>query len=166
MSFFWRGATILTFAVSSVAGCESISKSSRSQGVTKVILLTSPTPLNLDGRPGVDGFPVKLFAFGTSAKPVELQSGKIELVLYDGVVATPLPDDIEPLIVSSYDPDALSAAASTSSIGVGYNLQIRWTADAEVTLIARYVEDAERTIFSAPVSLSVPRPSAAKNKRR
>ena len=52
---------------------------------TQLNIITAPVGLNLDNRPGLDGFSVKVYAnAGSNPKTVSIRSGMLEVLMFDG----------------------------------------------------------------------------------
>lgn len=137
-------------------------------------LLTSPTALNLDDEPGVNGFSCNVYALRRgSQRPVAIESGTLEVLLFDGVYRLREIGDVEPRQTWSFPPDRLAESAYDSAIGVGYGFTFYWDSSPpfehdDVTIFARYTPpgDAGRPVYSAPVSLSRQRQERERDEAR
>ena len=75
-----------------VIGCSSSSRRSslfspKSGELTELNVLTAPVGLDLDGRPGIDGFSVRVYGnIASNPKPVPIVSGTLEVLMFDGTV--------------------------------------------------------------------------------
>ncbi len=127
--------------------------------IERLVLLTSPTALNFDQRPGVDGFAVKIYAFSRDVpRPLAITSGVLEVMLFDGVLAGP-PGDTEPRIAVRHEAADLARRATRSVVGIGYTVAITWKDARElpddVTLIARHESTSGRVVYSTPLSIAM-----------
>src|SRR6476620_8783900 len=91
-----------------LAACATMS-GGKGDRVDEVHLFGLPITLNLDGKPGADGFAVRVFATkGGGAKGSTIESGAIEVLMFDGVIG---PDEVaarEPNQVWKFTPRQLS----------------------------------------------------------
>src|SRR5687767_9728852 len=73
------------------SGCGTMS-ASRGGRISEVHLFGLPVTLNLDNRPGSDGFAARVYVVKSGrAKGVPVQNGKVEVLMFDGVTSV---DDI------------------------------------------------------------------------
>ena len=121
-------------------------------------MLAIPVAVDLDGRPGVDGFMIKVYASNRKRpKPLLLEEGQLEILMFEGIPSrtATLP---APLRVWKYSAAELRQFEIRSSIGSGYQLALAWgdavPAGNKISVVARYVWD-DRSIFSAPSIISV-----------
>jgi hypothetical protein len=129
-------------------------------GIQEIEVLALPVALNLDQVPGPDGFIIKVFATNRKRpKSIPIESGKLEIVMYDGVpgVTGPLPP--QPRRVWTYSAEQLKPFEIHSSIGVSYELAPLW-GDAKpngsrITVGVRYTAADGKVITSAPSVISV-----------
>ena len=125
--------------------------------VEKVVLLSSPAPIDVDGRPGADGFLVKIYAFSRGvARPVSIQHGSVEFQLYSRGKDRKKDDD--PLKIWSFEADDLASYRTESMVGVGYSLILRWgdaAPSGAVEIVARLKRESGELVYSRPVSLAL-----------
>lgn len=129
--------------------------SQRSSGILELHLLTMPVALNLDGAAGPDGVAVKLFAnVGNAAKPGQIRSGEIEILLFDGLLTgnnAPLP---QPAHTWTFTAKDLKSYETQAMVGTGYQLTLRWGGfkpkNDRVTVIARHPIGDGRYLYSTP----------------
>lgn len=162
----WLHAGGAVWCAAILAGCstapvKTASPSSSSQPpIQELNLLSMPVALNLDAQPGADGVAVKIFAsIAASEKTAAIVEGKLEILMYDGIIP-PGTRDIPPALHTwVYSPQDLKSQASVKSVGVGYELVLAWGADRpnkkNVTLIARHVSNRGQTVYSGPVTVTV-----------
>lgn len=136
----WATA-LLTLALLA-PGCASLPGGGRAVG--ELHLFGASTPLNLDTRPGPDGVGVRLYASAAGgAEGIPIRDGILEVLLFDGSVSTAAARSQEPLKIWNFDAKALKAFEGKTSLGVGYQLALRWTPavprQAAITVIARYL---------------------------
>lgn len=129
-------------------------------GIDELHLFTVPVALNLDREPGPDGFEIKVYASAAErAKGLPIVKGSLEVVMYDGVVGAGSLDAAKPLHTWTYQAAQLKPFASTSSLGVGYRMAIRWGKDSpkgsSITIVVRHVLPKRETIYSSPSVIAV-----------
>src|SRR5678815_522732 len=93
----------------------------RGEHVDEVHLFGLPITLNLDGKPGADGFAVRVFVTKNGgAKGATVENGNLEVLMFDGVVGS---DEIaakEPNQVWKFTPRQLSQLREQASLGNSY----------------------------------------------
>ena len=144
------------------AGCGGGGKAARGgrDTVADLHLFGVPVALNLDGVPGPDGIGVRIYASGPGiARGVAIRQGTLEVVLFEGVVDAGAIGTTQPLKVWSFDAPALKPLVAETSLGLGYQLALRWGAerptDTVVTVVARYRSPAGAVIYSTSNTISV-----------
>src|SRR5689334_15232937 len=103
--------------------------SAKSGELTQLNVLTAPVGLDLDGRPGIDGFSIRVYGnIASNPKPVSITSGTLEILMFDGSVygRTNLPP---PLRVWTFQANQLRNYEFTARIGVGYEFSLPWGAN-------------------------------------
>jgi hypothetical protein len=135
------------------------SASSRGGEINEINLLAVPVALNFDQAPGPDGFVVKVYASAQNRpKPVPIENGKVEVVMYDGMIGLTGPGSLHPLRVWSFTADNLKPFQIESSIGTGYQLAPLWGNDKptndKITIVVRYYPPKGNPISSAPSVIS------------
>ncbi len=130
------------------------------ENISQLNLLSMPMALNLDNRPGADGFAVKVYASNPSLpKTVEIENGTLEILMFDGVVTGSALTTTKPLHVWSFPASDLRAHATVSSIGTGYRFTLLWGTDQpasdRATILARYTPAQGPPVYSASTSLAV-----------
>ncbi len=150
---------LLALALAVVAGCAH--GGSRGSGaVSEVHLFGVPVALNLDGMPGPDGIGVRIYASGpTVARGVEIRQGVLEVLMFDGSVDGGSVRGATARKVWTLDAKDLKPLAAETSLGVGYQLALRWDASRPrgnvVTVTARYRGPDGRELWSAANTISV-----------
>jgi hypothetical protein len=126
--------------------------------INEVHLFGLPITLNLDNRPGADGFAARIYAVKSDhPKGIPIQNGKMEVLMFDGVVSV---DDVftkTPLQTWSYSPHELKPFGEQSSLGQGYRFVLRWNeppTHGHITIVARYVPEKGEPVYSAPSSIT------------
>ena len=121
--------------------------------------MTMPVGLDLDGRPGVDGFSLKVYAGDAkNPKPIPITQGELEIVMWDGTLfgRTNLPP---PLRVWKLPASDLSPYRFQSGIGIGYEFSLAWGTNQPtqrlITVAARYHSPEGRRVTSSPASVTV-----------
>lgn len=112
-----------------------------------------PIALELDGRPGPDGIGIRLFASaGTQARGVSIQQGTLEILLFEGTVPEGEIRSTPPRKVWALTPANLRPYESETSLGVGYQLALRWEnlrpRQNSATVVARYRTPGGKEIYS------------------
>ena len=160
------GGCSLVLLLALVSGCGTTGGGSRStsrssgEGVSEFHVVTFPVALNLDARPGPDGFALKLFAVGPrDPKSVRLPGGTVELSLYDGLVTGGETNPPAPLRSWTFTPAQLKQFEQEAVIGVHYQFTLRWNSPGptqeRVTVMGRYHEPGGRVVAAAPSVVSV-----------
>jgi hypothetical protein len=130
------------------------------RAVERLDLLLTPIALDLDGKPGADGFGARVYASSRrSAVGTILSEGQLEITMYDGVVR---PEDLskaKPLRTWTYSPAELKPHAQKTSIGIGYRFALAWATppphEERITVIARYLAPDGVHIPSAPGTIPI-----------
>lgn len=143
------------------AGCASAPKVAilGSGRIREINIMTSPVGLNLDERPGVDGFSMKVFANDESnPKAVPIQEGAVEIMMFNGNFygKTNVP---APAKTWHFEAAELKNYQVKSSIGAGYEFVLSWGTNHPmarlITVVARYNSPSGRSIFSPASSVTV-----------
>ena len=140
------------------AGCATMTAGGRGDAVEEVHLFGLPATLNLDNKPGADGFGVRVFiAKSGSVKGAALQSGSLEILMFDGVLGAAEAAKQTPQQVWKFTAHELEPYRDQSSLGVGYQLTLRWNEAPKlqhITAVARYVPPKGAPVYSAPSAIS------------
>lgn len=150
------GACILALGVALAAGCATVG---RVGGAPQEIHLYGvPVTLNLDDKPGPDGFAVRLYASRSDrARGLAVNSGAIEILAFDGIANDGF-SERQPLKTWRFTTKELPAHEAQTSLGMGYRFVLRWEENKptrdHITVLARYVPDSGRPVFSAPSAIS------------
>ena len=92
--------------------------------VEELVLLTSPSALNLDDQPGVDGFTARVYArCSHQATGMELRQGSLEIELHDGIHRS-VSSNMTPQKVWSFTAQEMTKHRTESILGVGYFYQV------------------------------------------
>jgi len=123
-------------------------------------MLTTPFAVNLDGIPGPDGIAIKIYASGQNqTRSLPIESGALEVLLYDGLVADVGALETAPLRTWKFTADQLKPYEIQSAIGANYQLALPWgdkkPQKSRVTVVARYVTPKNTFIYSAPSTIAV-----------
>ena len=157
MRAVYRSLSVLTL-VSPMIACQQLSRENDpGRHVDAIRLVTTPSARNFDGKPGADGFLIKVYALSRAApKAIRISDGALELSLYEGVDPELVTADVPPLKTWRYEARELEAFAARSYVGISYTLILRWDdgtpVRGDVTLVARYFASTERVLTAAPVS--------------
>jgi hypothetical protein len=147
------------FALLLLSACTAPGGSSSRDRIVQLNVITVPVALDLDGRPGVDGVAVKLYANNSSdPKAVRIRDGTLELVMFDGTFhgRTNPPPILRTVTLTAAQ---LRLNEFESSIGYGYELSLRWGTNTPTQRImsigARYSPPEGRPIVSRTSSVTV-----------
>lgn len=123
-----------------------------------------PTALNLDGVPGPDGFAVRVFySLSTRARGIPINNGTLEILMFDGArgdgfVGGTAAAPAAPLRVWPFTAVALKEFSTQTSLGIGYQLVLRWGENRPTkehfTVVARYRPPKGPILLSAPSGIS------------
>jgi len=127
--------------------------------VDQIDVYAAPVAVNWDGRPGPDGIDVRVYLYQYARNLPVLVKGALEFAVYEGVVGA---DDIgraRPFRRWALDAEQLEQFLGRSMVGWGYNIRLPWApaaapATSSVTLAARYVPTAGRSVPAAPVTIA------------
>jgi len=140
-----------------ITGCAGFS-GGNGAAVDEVQLFGLPVTVNLDGIPGADGFAVRAYATkGGVAKGAAIDSGILEILMFDGVIRT---DDLmasQPTQTWKFGPKQLAQFKEKTSLGIGYRFALRWQQPptrGHITVVARYVSPKGRQVYSSPSTIS------------
>ena len=127
--------------------------------IQEINLLALPMALDFDGLPGVDGFVLKIYATNRKAtKPLPLDDGKVEVLMYDGI-PNPSGPGLQPAKIWTFTATELKRYEIHTSIGVGYQLSLLWgeakPSRNRISVIARYTSAAGAILTSAPSVIAV-----------
>lgn len=127
-------------------------------GVQELNVLAIPVAVDLDGRPGVDGFMIKIYASNRKRpKPLLLEEGQLEILMFEGIPPRSATPPV-PLRVWKYTAAELRQFEIRSSIGSGYQLALSWgeavPAGNKISVVARYIWEGG-SITSAPSIIAV-----------
>ena len=119
-----------------------------------------PVAVNLDARPGADGFAIKIYAGGRgNPRPTAITKGTLEILMYDGVLMAPRPEEVPPLHRWTFTANYLDAHQFRTAIGIGYAFTLAWETNRpmqnRITVLARYVPPEGSPVYSSPSTLSV-----------
>jgi hypothetical protein len=150
-------------AVMLFSGCASDGRGERggsglggaARPVERLDLLLTSVGLNLDGKPGADGFGARVYASSRkSSAGTPLARGKLEILMYDGVVRGDEIGSVAPLRTWSYDASELKPYVQKTSIGTGYRFVLAWGEQTpkagRITVVARYTGPDGMPVYAAP----------------
>lgn len=134
----------------------SIASSAR---IEQIHLIAFPVALNLDQRPGVDGFGIKIYALSRERpKPFAIRGGAIEVIMYDGLLTGT--NVVEPRASWRYSASELPKYEVKGAVGAGYQIGPRWGTNlplqSRITVIARYHPADGPFLQSAPSIIAIP----------
>ena len=127
---------------------------------SEIHLFGVPVALNLDSIPGPDGIGVRIYASAPGvARGVVIRSGVLQVLLFEGALDAGELKATAALKVWSLGAAALKPLAAETSLGVGYQLALRWEQaiprTAVVTVVARYQRPGGEEFWSTPNTVSV-----------
>jgi hypothetical protein len=154
---------VALIAAMMVAGCSSSRPSpggSAPRLVERLDLLLTPVALDLDGRPGADGFGVRIYASNRrSAFGSPILEGTLEILMYDGTIRTDELAKATPLRTWRYPASELKPHSQKTSIGLGYRFGLSWGEQRprgdRITVVARYQGPGDYVVVSAPGAISL-----------
>jgi hypothetical protein len=159
LSFIAAAAGILLVA----SGCSSSGRSSfhapTSGELIELNVLTAPVGLDLDGRPGIDGFSVRVFGNITAnPKPVPIRSGILEILMFDGTVYGRT--NVPPALSSwTFNAEELRPHEFTARIGTGYEFALPWGTNVPtrnlISIGARHTSPEGKVLTSSLSSVTV-----------
>lgn len=127
--------------------------------IAQLHLITVPVALDLDGKKGVDGIAVKLYANNAQdPKAIRLREGTLEVLMFDGAFTgrTNAPPTLRTF---SYTGPELRLSEFNSKIGYGYDFSLRWGTNRPtqrlMSVAARYTAPDGRIVTSRPSSVTV-----------
>lgn len=143
-----------------LAACKSVpSGNAPKDRIVELNLITVPVAIDLDGRAGVDGIALKLYASnGRDPKAIRVSEGKVDFVLFDGTFhgRTNPPPILQTVTFTAAE---LRLNELKSNIGYGYEISIRWGTNLPTQRImsvgARYTAPDGRSIVSRTSSVTV-----------
>jgi len=142
-----------------LCGCSSTGPFSSNGEIVQLNLLTAPVGLDLDGRPGIDGFSTKVYASNASdPKAVPIRTGTLELLMFDGTLfgRTNVPPALH---TWSFTAEQLRNYEFKARIGTGYELLLPWGRDVPtrnmITVGARYTSPEGKIVTSGLTSVTV-----------
>ena len=152
-------AGLLLAALAAVAGCPPMGPPTPAgvSHVDKVMLMTSPAPINWDALPGADGFQARVLLFQVDQdSPVLLAAGTLEFLLFPDHVSDDELVKGKPFLKWAFPADVLAGHRAQGRAGWIYNFRLPWGTDrpkcAIVTLVARFVPpDDGQPVYSKPI---------------
>jgi hypothetical protein len=123
--------------------------------IQEINLLAVPVALNMDEKPGPDGFVIKIYAGNRNRpKPFPIDEGKVEILMFDGIPGVTEGAARQPRRVWTYSAEQLKPFEIETSIGAGYELALNW-GDAKpvfgkIAVVVRYTPPKGAPIASAP----------------
>lgn len=128
--------------------------------VDKIMLMSSPAPINWDSRPGPDGLQARVILFQIDQDlPVLLAAGTLEFLLFSDRVSD---EDIltgKPVLKWAFPADRLAEHRTHGRIGWEYKFRLPWAGKPPkcltATLIARYASPDGEPIYSKPIVIGM-----------
>ena len=164
----WRGwprQTGLLWALLALvwAGCATGNGGSpggRKEAIEALHLFGLPVAVNMDAVPGPDGVAVRVYASSRkSAAGLPISSGRLEILMFDGVLKEKAVSEPPPLRTWSYPADQLKKQRTKTSLGTGYIFALQWgetrPVHSHISIIVRYVSRNGAIIQSAPSTISL-----------
>jgi hypothetical protein len=138
-------------------GCGTLS-GPRVARINEVHLFGLPVTLNLDNRPGSDGFASRVYLVKAGrAKGVAIKNGNVEVLMFDGVVSVDEVFTKQPTQKWIFTPRELNSLREESSLGQGYRFILRWNEPPKrghITVVARYVPEKGEPVYSSPSTIT------------
>ena len=150
----------LAVTLAMLVGCAGPRVSGGRSEIGEIHLFGVPVALNLDSRPGPDGIGVRVFMTPAGrARGTEMREGRLDVLMFDGVVTAADFTRTPPLKVWSFNARQLAPVVGSSALGIGYQLALNWEQNrphvTSVTVVARYHPPSGPDLFSTPNSISV-----------
>jgi len=146
-----------------LAGCGSPGGAGRGsrEAVGDIHLFGVPVALNLDGNPGPDGLGVRVYASAPGvARGVAIRQGTLEILMFDGAVDVAQLRTTTPVKIWRFDATNLRPFAAETSLGLGYQLALKWEKSPPrgpaATVVARYRSPAGVELYSTANGISIP----------
>lgn len=143
------------------AGCATFSGGGGGD-VTELHLFGLPVTLNMDAKPGADGFAVRVYATKNgAAKGALVTAGSIEILMFDGVVGTGDLANQTPQQTWKFSGRELGKYEEQTSLGHGYKFALRWNETPKrkhITVLARFVPSKGEPIYSSPSTITASMP--------
>lgn len=119
-----------------------------------------PVALELDGKPGPDGIGVRIYASARgTAHGLPIRRGTLDVLMFEGMVDTRLIGTMPAQQVWSFSPAQLQGMSAATSLGMGYQLALRWEKapprEPIVTVVARYRSPEGRIIYSSSDTIPI-----------
>ena len=120
-----------------------------------------PVALNLDDHPGPDGLGVRIYASAPGvARGVAIRQGVLEILMFDGSIEGAQLRTIPPVKMWRFEATTLRPFAAETSLGLGYQLALRWEKNRPrgptATIVARYYSPAGAELYSTASGISIP----------
>jgi len=114
----------------------------------------------LRGSHGLEGVGIQVFASKLGvAHGVPILRGRLEVLMFDRSDSSLNPRIEKPFKVWGFDPAQLNTFRTTTVIGDGYPLELRWNQDRPkskaITLVARYSSPGKEEVYSTPITISL-----------
>ena len=140
-----------------LAGCGTLS-GRRGEGVDALHVFGLPVTINMDTRPGPDGFAVRVFVTKSGgAKGTTINNGSIEVLMFDGVIGAGEIQTSQPTQLWKFTAKQLSAMRERTSLGNAYRFALRWDERPQhghITVLARYLPEHGQPVYSSPSSIT------------
>jgi hypothetical protein len=140
-----------------LAGCGTLS-GRRSEGVDALHVFGLPVTINMDTRPGADGFAVRVFVTKSGgAKGTTINNGSIEVLMFDGVIGADEIQTKQPKQLWKFTSKQLSPMREQTSLGNAYRFALRWDEPPQhghITVLARYITERGQPVYSSPSSIT------------
>ncbi len=167
-SAFLKRALTVAFSLALLAfidGCTTDAKKRNAAGqgsgpVDGLVLLSAAAAVDTHPPAGPDAVEMVIYPTGhDKPKTLPISSGKLEVLMFDGVINDQTSASVQPLKVWTLQPAELKASANKTAIGTSYPLTLLWGNNIpkqdNITIIARYVDPSGRTVYSAPSTIPV-----------
>jgi hypothetical protein len=149
-------SVLLAFAL---AGCAATS-GGRGGRVDEVHLFGLPVTVNMDGKPGPDGFAIRVFVTQRNqSKGSPLNNGDLEIMMFDGVLSAAEVLEQTPLQSWKFTSRQISPNREITSLGTGYRFALRWDTAPKrgyITVVARCIPPAGDPVYSSPSTIAAP----------
>lgn len=141
------------------AGCAH--SSGRSSGpIGELHLFGLPTALTVAGSSVAGGAGIKLYASQVGgSKGLPIRRGRLEVLMFDRSAAGLDPQTEKPLKIWTFGSQDLAPFESSTMVGTGYQLELKWDQDRPkgrvFTVVARYRDAGKPDIYSSPAAIAM-----------
>lgn len=156
-----RSAVGLACCWAVLLGCSTQSGVGRSSGpIGELHMFGVPVALEMNGLPGPDGIGVRVYASARGmARGLPIRQGTLDILMFEGAVDAGLIRTLPAQQVWSFSPEQLQELSAVTSLGMGYQLGLRWEKtpprEPVVTVVARYRSLDGKIVYSSADTIPI-----------